>query len=140
NAPAADPAAAPPAAAPRAAMPPPARPTPAPQTKTGPLAIAPPSAEAPPPVRTVRTSTDGSYVVQVSAQKTEADAQASDRALHQKYPDVLGSRQASIRRADLGDKGVYYRAQIGPFTTADQANAFCGNLKAAGGQCIVQRN
>jgi cell division septation protein DedD len=53
---------------------------------------------------------------------------------------VLGSRQANIRRADLGDKGVYYRAQIGPFATSDQANAFCGDLKAAGGQCIVQHN
>jgi cell division septation protein DedD len=82
----------------------------------------------------------GAYVVQVSAQKTEDEARASYQALQQKYPSVLGSRQANIRRADLGDKGVYYRAQIGPFTTADQANTVCGDLKAAGGQCIVQKN
>lgn len=49
----------------------------------------------------------GAYVVQVSAQKTEDEARASYQALQQKYPSVLGSREANIRRADLGDKGVY---------------------------------
>ena len=82
----------------------------------------------------------GNYVVQISSQRSESEAQASFRALQQKYPNVLGSRQALIRRADLGNKGVYYRAQVGPFATADDANQLCSNLKAAGGQCIVQRN
>jgi cell division septation protein DedD len=83
----------------------------------------------------------GAYVVQVSAQRTETDAQSSYRALQQKYPAVLGSREANIRRVDLGDKGgIFYRAQVGSFTTSEQATAFCDNLKAAGGQCIVQRN
>ena len=82
----------------------------------------------------------GNYVVQISSQRSESEAQASFRALQTKYPNVLGSRQPLIRRADLGSKGVYYRAQVGPFATADDANQLCGNLKAAGGQCIVQRN
>ena len=82
----------------------------------------------------------GNYVVQISSQRSQAEAQASFRALQAKYPNVLGSRQPLIRRADLGSKGVYYRAQVGPFATADAANQLCGNLKAAGGQCIVQRN
>jgi hypothetical protein len=81
----------------------------------------------------------GAYV-QVSAQKSEAEAQSSYRAMQQKYPGMLGSREASIRRADLGQAGIWYRAQIGPFTTAEQATAFCDNLKAAGGQCMVHRN
>jgi len=57
----------------------------------------------------------GGYVVQVSSQKSEADAQASYRALQSKFPTVLGSRPPVIKRADLGDKGVYYRAIVGPF-------------------------
>jgi len=44
-----------------------------------------------------------------------------------------------IKRADLGSKGVYYRAQIGPFSS-EQARRECDNLKAAGGQCFVQSN
>lgn len=82
----------------------------------------------------------GGYLVQVASQKNEGDAQASYRALQGKYPAVLGSRAPVIKRADLGEKGVYYRAMIGPFGSADEATQFCGNLKTAGGQCVVQRN
>jgi SPOR domain len=82
----------------------------------------------------------GGFVVQVSSQKNEADAQASYKALQGKFPAVLGSRAPLIKRADLGDKGVYYRAMVGPFGSQDEAAQFCGNLKTAGGQCVVQRN
>jgi hypothetical protein len=82
----------------------------------------------------------GGYVVQVSSQRNEADAQASYRALQSKFPSVLGSRSPLIKRADLGEKGVYYRAMVGPFGTSDEASQFCGSLKTAGGQCVVQRN
>ena len=79
-------------------------------------------------------------MVQVSSQKNEADAQASYRALQSKFPTVLGSHAPLIKRADLGDKGVYYRAMIGPFGSQEEATQLCGNLKTAGGQCVVQRN
>jgi hypothetical protein len=82
----------------------------------------------------------GGYLVQVSSQRNEADAQASYRALQGKFPAVLGSRAPVIKRADLGDKGVYYRAMVGPFGSPDEASQFCGSLKTAGGQCVVQRN
>jgi cell division septation protein DedD len=132
-----------PAGAPQAAQAP-ARAAPPKQSPGAPLAIAP--AETPSTRTAARTAppvapvADGAYVVQVSAQKTESEAQSSYRAMQAKYPAVLAGREASIRRADLGDKGVYYRAQIGPFANAGAANTFCDNLKAAGGQCIVQKN
>ena len=61
------------------------------------------------------SASTGAYVVQLASARTEDDARASYQALQQKYPNVLGGRDANIRRADLGDKGVFYRAQIGPF-------------------------
>ena len=82
----------------------------------------------------------GGYVVQVSSQRTEADAQAWYRALQAKYPAVLGSRRPTIKRADLGEKGIFFRTQVGPFAAAEEAGKMCNSLKAAGGQCIVQRN
>ncbi len=82
----------------------------------------------------------GGYLVQVSSQRSEADAQASYKALQGKFPSVLGSYAPLIKRADLGDKGVYYRAMVGPFNSPDEASQFCGSLKSAGGQCVVQRN
>jgi cell division septation protein DedD len=85
-------------------------------------------------------STGGGYLVQVSSQRSEADAQASYKALQGKFPSVLGSHAPVIKRADLGDKGVYYRAMVGPFNSSDEASQFCGSLKSAGGQCVVQKN
>jgi hypothetical protein len=82
----------------------------------------------------------GGYLVQVSSQRNEADAQASYKALQGKFPSVLGSHSPLIKRADLGDKGVYYRAMVGPFGSPEEASQFCGSLKTAGGQCVVQRN
>ena len=92
------------------------------------------------PAPAAAASAGGGYLVQVSSQRNEADAQASFRALQGKFPAVLGSREPVIKRADLGEKGVYYRAMVGPFGSKDEAVQFCGGLKTAGGQCVVQSN
>jgi SPOR domain len=107
--------------------PPVAAPAPAAPTR---LAAVPPAAEA----------TSGAFTVQISSQRSETEAQASFRSLQAKFPNLLSDRQPIIRRADLGEKGIYFRAMVGPFTSVDQATQFCGSLKSAGGQCVVQRN
>ncbi|HEY6860348.1 MAG TPA: SPOR domain-containing protein [Pseudolabrys sp.] len=81
----------------------------------------------------------GSYV-QVSSQRSEAEAQAAFRSLQAKYPNQLGGRQPLIHKVDLGAKGTYYRAMVGPFANANEAGELCSSLKAAGGQCLIQRN
>jgi hypothetical protein len=155
---AATPAAPPPKPAPRAA----ARTPTAADNANAPLSLSPQQQAAAPapseaPVRMAATNpaqtvpsapagasasggASGSFLVQISSQRSEADAQASFRALQGKFPSVLGSRAPVIKRADLGDKGTYYRAMVGPFNSPDEASQFCGSLKSAGGQCVVQRN
>ena len=137
------------APAPAPAAPAPRNPSSANASANGPLSLSPQGGAAPDPAPTRMTannpvqtapSAGGGYLVQVSSQKNEADAQASYRALQNKFPSVLGSRSPVIKRADLGDKGVYYRAMVGPFSSPEEASSFCGNLKTAGGQCVVQRN
>jgi cell division septation protein DedD len=91
------------------------------------------------PTQTAAPAAGGQYLVQVSSQKTEADAQASYKALQGKF-QALGSRPPVIKRADLGEKGVVYRAMVGPFGSSDEATQFCMSLKSAGGQCFVPRN
>lgn len=91
------------------------------------------------PASTGGAVASGPYAVQVTSQRSEADAQSSFRSLQQQFPSVLGSRQPVIRRADLGERGTYYRAQI-PFASQSEASEFCSSLKAAGGQCVVARN
>lgn len=138
-----------PAPAARTAAPAPRNPSSANASANGPLSLSPQGGAAPDPAPTRTAATNpvqtapsagGGYLVQVSSQKNEADAQATYRALQGKYPAVLGSRPPVIKRADLGEKGVFYRAMVGPFGTTEEAAQFCGNLKTAGGQCVVQRN
>jgi SPOR domain len=96
---------------------------------------------APVPIAPAAASSGGGYLVQVSSQKNEADAESSYRVLQGKYPSVLGSQSVLVKRVDLGEKGIYYRAFAGPFSSVDQATQVCSSLKAAGGpQCIIQRN
>jgi hypothetical protein len=111
---------------------------PAPQTSRERLAAVPPT--TPPAPRLASTSASGGYVVQLSSQRSEADAQSSFRSLQAKFPNQLSGRSPIVRRADLGDKGIYYRAMVGPFASSDEAAKFCSGLKAAGGQCLIQRN
>jgi cell division septation protein DedD len=99
-----------------------------------------PTMTAPAPQQTGNYVPAGSYVVQVASQKTEADARTSWQQLQAKYSNVFGTYQANIKRVDLGDRGTFYRAMLGPFSNRDQAYEMCQNLKAAGGECIVQRN
>ena len=104
----------------------------------------PADAAVPQPTRLASTPPNGAatggYVVQISSQKSDAEAQASNRALQAKYPHLLNGQQPTVRRADLGAKGVFYRALVGPFASSGEANSLCSGLKAAGGQCIVQKN
>jgi SPOR domain len=115
----------------------PARPRPAPAQPAPPKPAANEIASAAP---VAPVATGGGYAVQVSSQRSEEEAQSSFRDLQAKYPDVLGGRTPIIRRADLGAKGIFFRAMVGPFASADQAAELCSNLKAAGGSCLVQKN
>ena len=85
------------------------------------------------------TGSGGGYAVQVSAQRSEAEAQAAFRSMQAKYPNQLGNREPIIRRVDLGEKGIYFRAMVGPFASGSEASEVCSSLKSAGGQCIVQK-
>jgi hypothetical protein len=76
---------------------------------------------------------NGLYALLASQQK-EGDARAIYRMLQEKYPDVLGTRTAVIRRAEVTGQGTYYRVEVGPLTTS-QADQICGSLKQAGAQC-----
>jgi hypothetical protein len=97
-------------------------------------------ANAAPAGGAAETASSGGYAVQVSSQRSEADAHAAFRALRNKFPNQLGGREPIVRRADLGAKGIYYRAMVGPFASMEEAAGMCSNLKAAGGTCLVQRN
>jgi len=79
------------------------------------------------------------YYVQVSAQKSQEEARSSYRGIQAKYANILHGHPAVFRRKDLGRKGVFYGAQVGPFSH-EAAVHLCEQLKSAGGSCMIQRN
>jgi hypothetical protein len=125
-------------AAPAAAPAPRAPPRPAQQQQPLSLASVPPASSA--SAQPAAPAGSAKFAVQVSSQRSEAEANAAYRTLQARYPNVLGGRSSFVRRADLGSRGIYYRTLVGPFATAEEAAQVCTSLKAAGGQCILHRN
>ena len=114
-----------------------------------------PRKAAPPPIRRGRAprsrgrprraepapSAGGGYSVQVSSQRSEAEAQSAYRELQAKYPTQLGGRTPSVRQVNLGDKGVFYRTLVGPYRLDGPGGAACAPAsKPPAARCIVQRN
>ncbi len=129
------------AAVPRPASQPPQ----APQPAAAPLALTPQSQPSVAAVDTAHpaaparaTPRGADWMVQLSAQKTEAEAQSAFRAAQTKY-SVLSGYQPQIRKKDRGERGIFYGAQVGPFSH-EEANQLCDNLKTAGSDCFVLKN
>ena len=106
-------------------------------------AAASPPSRSPMPVGTrtaAEASSGGGYAVQVASERSAADAHAVFRTLQAKFPNQLGGREPIVRRTDLGAEGIYYRAIVGPFASMEEAAGVCSTLKAAGGNCRVERD
>jgi cell division septation protein DedD len=78
------------------------------------------------------------YVVQVASKKNQTEALASFADMQQKYPSLLASYKPIVQKADLGDKGVWYRLRIGPIADKSSASKLCSQLKQQGlPDCLV---
>lgn len=100
-----------------------------------PAAQAPePAAQEAPPAPAAATS---GYVVQLGAFRDEPSARDAFRKLQGKYPDLLASLTSDIQRADLGDKGIYYRLRAG-YMDKTAADGLCASLEAKGQGCLVR--
>ncbi|MCE9648255.1 MAG: SPOR domain-containing protein [Parvibaculum sp.] len=86
-----------------------------------------------------KPSSKGAYVVQLFALKDEAAARASWAKLTKKHGDVLSGHALDVEKADLGDKGTWYRVRAAGFATKAAANSACSKLKASGQDCMVKK-
>lgn len=133
-----------PAAPVRVASAPPATTSPAPAAQNdGPLNLtqqpsAPVAPAAPAATQTSGSIAPGTYIVQVTSQRSAAAASEAYSGLQRRYPSVLGNRNAVIVSANVQDRGVFYRARI-PTTSREEAISLCESLQAAGGDCFVRR-
>jgi cell division septation protein DedD len=111
-----------------------AKPTP-PSTEPAPLKSAP---EAPPRAIAVAAHGASPFAVQVGASPSADDAKAILGRLQKKLPDALKGFKTDVQIAQVDGKTVY-RAVISGFAGVSDANALCGQLKAASQACFVRR-
>jgi len=74
--------------------------------------------------------------VQLASMATEAAAKAEWQRLHDRMPDLLGSRQPDISKDERHGR-TWWRLRTGGFEEAAQATEFCGRLRAKGLNCFV---
>jgi hypothetical protein len=110
-------------------------------TMSAPAAPPPATAAAPMPPATARgapATKTGNVRLQLGSVHSAAAARLEWDRLRQRNSDLLGALSASPVRADLGDKGVFYRIETGPIGSA-AADRLCGALKARKVGCVIVR-
>jgi hypothetical protein len=97
-----------------------------------------PPAAAPAQKAATPAGNNGYVATILSTQKGRPAAMQAFADLQQKFPNVLGAKPAEVQEKDLGDKGIWYRAVVGPPGSRAAAAEVCTQLKASGyGQCFV---
>lgn len=105
---------------------------------------APPPTSAPMPAEVAKAvstqpSAGGAYRVQIAALRTEEDAQKVIARAKKTSGELLSGLTFDVRRADLGERGIYYRVQLGPLADAAAASGLCDKLKDRKLGCLVVR-
>lgn len=91
------------------------------------------------PVRGPKVGARGDYVIQIAAFRDVATANAEFASLRSKHSDLLDGMRPDLQRADLGDKGIYYRLRLGFFASKEKASQTCAQLKTRGQDCLVRK-
>jgi len=106
-----------------------------PQQAVGKPPVKPASAASSSAKPEIAQKNDGMRIQLGSVRSEEAARQEWDR-IRRANPDLFANVSATPVRADLGDKGVFYRLLTGPIADADR---ICGELKRRNIGCIIAR-
>jgi cell division septation protein DedD len=90
-------------------------------------------------VTAVQPAAGGTYRVQIGALRSEEDAQKTIAQAKRNGGELLSHLSFDVKRADLGEKGVYYRVQVGPLADSSAASSLCDKLKDRKVGCMVVR-
>jgi len=81
----------------------------------------------------------GPVRVQLGSLRSADAARDEWTRLKREQPELLGKLSAIAVRADLGDKGIYYRVQAGPLSDGAAAERLCGELRQHKIGCTLAR-
>jgi SPOR domain len=118
-------------------------PTPVPPSAVG----APSLPSSPPKLRSVVPGTAdkaskpaaGSFQLQLFSARSPEDAKAAWTKLKARNGDLLGALSPVVARANLGERGTFYRLRAGPVESEARAQAICDALSDRGASCIIIR-
>ncbi len=82
----------------------------------------------------------GDYFVQLASVRSDEGARQEWARLRKAHPALLDDLALAVQRADLGDRGIYYRIRTGPFPNRATAQDMCAQIKAAKLDCLVVRD
>jgi cell division septation protein DedD len=128
-----------PPAANKPLLPPPAASPPPTESKPALVAGRTPAPAPPAKPATVKATPSGSWQVQLGALRSQADAEGEWKKLQKANTDLLSGLSPEVIRADLGDKGVFWRLRAGPFADPDAAKTLCTAMEARKNRCAVVR-
>lgn len=119
-------------------------PTPMPRPTDRSALASPPAIEANAPATVPLTSVQASPAsggnaaayVQLSSQRTQGEAQTSLNNVQSRWGSLFQGGQLEIQRADLGERGIYYRVRL-PTGSLQEATSICAAIKSNGGDCFA---
>ncbi len=82
-------------------------------------------------------TSNGPYVAQLAALQSESGVDPAWRRYASRAPDLFAQARLDVERADLGQRGVYYRIRAGYFVDRANATRFCERIRQMGQDCIV---
>jgi hypothetical protein len=133
------------AAQPMAAGPPMNPPAATPTTQPQEQAVPPPgkglqtASAMPKPANAQSGGKAGGIRLQLGSVRSADAARQEWERIQRKNTDLLGNLSAMPIRADLGDKGIYYRIQTEPVADSATAERICSELKHRSIGCIIAR-
>lgn len=79
----------------------------------------------------------GKFMAQLGAFSSEKDAEAAWAKVKSAHGSMFPTKSHAIQRADLGNKGVFHRLQMGPFESEDAARKVCSYLQENKQGCFI---
>jgi hypothetical protein len=79
----------------------------------------------------------GGHLIQLAAAKSEEGALAEWTRIKTKHAALVGTLSPTVVRADLGERGIFFRLRAGTLPDKAAADALCAALTAQGDACLV---
>jgi hypothetical protein len=79
------------------------------------------------------------WTVQLSSQRQSVAAWDVWKNLSVRHKAILKGQQATVIKANLGTRGIYYRLRVHKLESKKQAASLCRKLKKAGTSCFISK-